>query len=51
MLNYAKATQELDDEQDRIYYGIDIHNNSIDLGLVMHSIKKVSKIASDKEIF
>ena len=50
-LSYAKATQELDDEQDRIYYRMDIYGNSISLELVMHLIKEVNKDISDKKIF
>ena len=50
-LDYAKATQELDNKQDRIYYGIDMHGNSISLELVIHSIKEFNKDVSNKEIF
>ena len=46
-----QTTQELDDKQDKIYYGIDIYGNTISLKLVMYSIKKVNKDISDKEIF
>ena len=49
-MDYAKATQELDDEQDRIYYGIDIHGSTILLGLVIYSIKEVDEEVSDKEM-
>ena len=49
-LDHAKAIQELDDEQDRIYYGIDIYGNSISLKPVIHSIKEVNEDISDKEI-
>ena len=49
-LSYAKATQELDNEQDRIYYKIDIYGNSISLELVMHLIKEVDEDISDKKI-
>ena len=49
-LSHAKATQELDDEQNRIYYGIDIYGNTISLKPVMHLIKEVNKDISDKEI-
>ena len=50
-LNYAKATQELDDEQDRIYYGMDIYSNTISLELVMYLIEEVDEDVSDEEIF
>ena len=50
-LSYAKATQELDDEQDRIYYRIDIYGNSISPKPVMYSIKEVNKDVSNKKIF
>ena len=49
-LSHAKATQELDDEQDRIYYGIDMHGNTINLELVMYLIEKVDEDVSNKEI-
>ena len=50
-LSHAKATQELDDKQDRIYYGIDIYGNTISLKPVMYSIKEVNKDVNNKEIF
>ena len=50
-LSHAKAIQELDDKQDRIYYGIDIYGNFISLKPVIHLIKKVDKDISDKKIF
>ena len=49
-LSYAKAIQELDNKQDRIYYRIDIHGNTISLKLVIHSIKEVDEDISDKKI-
>ena len=49
-LSHAKATQELDDEQDRIHYGIDIYGNTISLKPVMYLIKEVNKDISDKEM-
>ena len=49
-LNYAKTIQKLDDEQDRIYYRINIYGNSISLKPVMHLIKEVNKDISNKEI-
>ena len=48
--SYAKATQELDDEQDRIHYRIDIHGNTISLKLVIYLIKEVNKDISHKKI-
>ena len=50
-LDHAKAIQELDNKQDRIYYRIDIYGNIISLKLVMHSIEKVDEDVSDKKIF
>ena len=49
-LSHAKATQELDDEQDRIYYGIDIYSNTISLELVIYLIKEVNKDVSNKKM-
>ena len=49
-LSHAKAIQELDDKQDRIYYRINIYGNSISLELVIHSIKEIDKDISNKEI-
>ena len=49
-LSHAKATQELDNKQDRIYCGIDIYDNSISLKPVIHLIKKVDENASNKEM-
>ena len=49
-LSHAKATQELDDEQNRIYYKINMHGNTISLKLVIYLIKEVNKDISDKEI-
>ena len=50
-LSHAKATQKLDDKQDRIYYRINIYGNSISLKLVIYLIKKVNKNISNKKIF
>ena len=50
-LSHAKATQKLDDKQDRIYYRMDIYGNSIGLKPVIHLIKEVNEDVSDKEIF
>ena len=49
-LSHTKATQELDDEQDRIYYRINIYSNTISLKPVIHLIKKVNKDISNKEM-
>ena len=49
-LSHVKAIQELDDEQDRIYYRMDIYGNIINLEPVMYSIKEVDEDVSDKEI-
>ena len=48
--SHAKATQELDDKQDRIYYRINMYGNTISLELVIHSIEEVDKDASDKKM-
>ena len=50
-LSHAKAIQELDDEQDRIHYRIDIYGNTISPELVIYLIKEVNKDISNKEIF
>ena len=50
-MNHAKAIKELDNKQDRIHYGINIHNSSISVKLVIHLIKKVNKITSDNKTF
>ena len=50
-LNHAKAIRELDDEQDRIYYGIDMYGNFASPKPVIHLIKEVDKIASDDKTF
>ena len=49
-LSHAKAIQELDDKQDRIYYRMDIYSNTISLKLVMYSIKEVNKDVSDEKM-
>ena len=51
ILNQAKAMQELEDEQDRIYYKIDIHGNTIIQELVIHLVKDDEEVSSDEEIF
>ena len=48
--SHAKATQELDDEQDRIYYEMDMYGSTISPEPVMHSIKEVNEDVSNKEI-
>ena len=50
-MNHAKAIKELDDKQDRIYYGIDIYSSSISLKLVIHLIKESDKVVSNNKIF
>ena len=50
-LSHAKATQELDDEQNRIYYRIDIYGNTISLKLIIYLIEEVDEDVSDKKIF
>ena len=48
--SHAKAIQELDDEQDRIYYRMDIYSNTISLKPVIYLIKEVNKDVSNKEM-
>ena len=50
-LNHTKATKELDNKQDRIYYGIDIYSSSISPELVIYLIKEVNKTVSDNKTF
>ena len=50
-MSYTKAIKELDNEQDRIYYRIDIYSNSISLELVIYLIKEVDEIASNNKTF
>ena len=49
-MNYAKATKEPDNEQDRIYYRIDIYSSFIALGPVIYLIKKVNKVINNNKI-
>ena len=48
--SHAKTTQELDDKQDRIHYGMDMHSSTMSPEPVIHSIEEVNEDASDKEI-
>ena len=48
--SHAKATQELDDEQDRIHYGMDMYGNTISPKPVMYSIEEVNEDANNKEM-
>ena len=50
-MNYAKATKELDDEQDRIYYRINIYSSSISPELVIYLIKEVDKTVNNNKTF
>ena len=50
-LSHAKATQELDNKQNRIYYGMDMYGNSISLKPVIYLIEEVDEDISNKEIF
>ena len=50
-MNYIKVIRELDDEQDRIYYRINIYSNFISLELVIHLIKEVDKTVSNNKTF
>ena len=50
-MNHAKVIRELDDEQDKIYYKIDIYSISISLKLVIHLIKKVDKTVNNNKTF
>ena len=48
--SHAKATQELDDEQDRIHYGMDMYGSTISPEPVMYSIEEVDEDVSDEEM-
>ena len=48
--SHAKAIQELDNEQNRIYYKMDIYSNTISPKPVIYSIKEVNEDVSNKEI-
>ena len=50
-INHAKAIRELDDEQDRIYYRINIYGSFASLELVIYLIKEVDETVSDNKIF
>ena len=50
-MNHTKATRELDNKQDRIHYKINIYGNSVNLKLVIHSIKEVDETVSDNKTF
>ena len=50
-MNHAKATRELNNKQDRIYYKIDIYSSSISLELVIHLIKEVDKTVNNNKTF
>ena len=50
-MNHAKAIKELDDEQNRIYYRMDIYSSSISLKPVIYLIKEVDKIVSNNKTF
>ena len=50
-MNHAKAIRELDNKQDRIYYGIDIYGSFISSKLVIYLIKEVDKTANDNKTF
>ena len=50
-MNHAKATRELDNEQDRIYYKMDMYSNSVSLELVIYLIKEVNKTVNDNKTF
>ena len=50
-MNHTKAIRELDNEQDRIYYRIDIYGSSISPKLVIHLIKESDKVVNNNKIF
>ena len=50
-MNYIKTIRELDDEQNRIYYRMDIYSNFTSLKLVIYLIKEVNKTASNNKTF
>ena len=49
-LSHAKAIQELDDEQDRIHYGMDMYGNTMSLEPVMYLIEEVDEDVNDEEM-
>ena len=50
-MNHAKAIRELDDEQDKIYYGIDIYSSFASPKPVIYLIKEVNETVSNNKIF
>ena len=50
-MNHTKAIRELDNEQNRIYYRIDIYSSSIYLEPVMYLIKEINKTVSNNKTF
>ena len=50
-MNHAKAIKELDNEQDRIHYKIDIYSSSISPELVIHPIKENDKVVNNNKTF
>ena len=50
-MNHTKAIKELDNEQNRIHYGINIYGSFISLKPVIYLIKEVNKTVSDNKTF
>ena len=50
-MNHTKALKELDNKQDRIYYGIHMYGSSIGLELVIHLIKENDEIVNNNKTF
>ena len=50
-LNHAKAIKELDNEQNKIHYGINIYGSFTSLKLVIYLIKEVDKTVNNNKTF
>ena len=50
-MNHTKAIKELNNEQNRIYYRINIYGNFISLKLVIYLIKEVNKTVNNNKTF
>ena len=50
-MNHTKAIKELNNEQNKIYYKINIYSSSVSLEPVIYLIKKVDKTVSDNKTF
>ena len=50
-MNHAKAIKELNNKQNKIYYGTDIYSSSINPELVIHLIKEDNKTVNNNKTF